>query len=299
MNAQELEWNDLRVVLAVCRRGTLSGAARDLGVNHSTVFRRIIAIERKISVRLFERLATGYVMTEAGETMLASAERVETEVFSLSRKLLGGDLRLSGCLRVTAPDALTIEVLMPYIVRFCRTYPDIELDLSVENALLDLSQREADVAIRSTIMPPDMAVGHRLCKLGVTLYGSVKYLDEQADSNIKRYTWLMPGRGLDWFSANQWLERHYPGARIALRSNTLPGLFEAVKLGLGIAPLPFFIADADAELRRVIPPPKEFESELWLLTHPDLRRTARVSVFVDFMTEAIAHAQSIIEGSGL
>jgi len=296
MNAQELEWNDLHVVLALCRSGTLSGAARDLGVNHSTVFRRIVAIEKKIDVRLFERLATGYVMTEAGELMFASAERVETEVFGLSRKLIGGDLRLSGHLQVTAPDALTMEVLMPHIVRFCKTYPGIELDLTVENGFLDLSQREVDVAIRSTNKPPDMAVGRCLCKLGATIYGSKRYIDEQGDKSIEQYAWLMPRKGLDWFSVNQWLERRYTDAHVTFRSNTMLGLFEAVKLGLGVAPLPFFMADSEADLKRIIEPPKEFESELWMLTHPDLRRTARVAAFVDFMTEAIAHARNIIEG---
>ena len=95
MNAQDLEWNDVRLVLAVCRAGTLSGAARALGINHSTVFRRIGAIEKKIQVRLFERLPTGYVMTEAGKAMLEFAKRVEEEMLNLSRKLVGGDLRLS------------------------------------------------------------------------------------------------------------------------------------------------------------------------------------------------------------
>ncbi len=296
MNAQELEWNDLHVVLALCRSGTLSGAARDLGVNHSTVFRRIIAIEKKIDVRLFERLASGYAMTEAGELMFASAERVETEVFGLSRKLIGGDLRLSGYLQVTAPDALTIEVLMPHIAHFCKTYPRIELDLTVENGFLDLSQREVDVAIRSTNKPPDMAVGRRLCKLGATIYGSARYIEEQDDRSIAQYAWLMPRKGLDWFSVNQWLERCYKNAHVTLRSNTLLGLFEAVKLDLGVAPLPFFMGDLETDLKRVIEPPKEFESELWVLIHPDLRRSARVSAFVDFMTEAISHAQDIIEG---
>ena len=296
MKAQVIEWNDLRLVLAVCRHGTLSGAARELGVNHSTVFRRIGAIEEKISVRLFERLPSGYVMTEAGEAMLESAERVETEVFNLSRKLVGGDLRLNGNLRVTAPDALTIEILMPYIARFCRTYPGIELDLTVENGFLDLSQREADVAIRSTDTPPDMAIGRRLCQLGATVYASKQYLDENPDLDITQYTWLMPQKGLDWFSANQWLARKYPAALVTFRSNTLLGLYEAVKYGMGVAPLPFFLGDPEVGFKSILLPPKEFASELWLLTHPDLRRTARVRVFVDFMTEAIADAHARIVG---
>lgn len=296
MNAQDLEWNDLRIVLAVCRHGTLSGAARELGVNHSTVFRRIGAIEERIGVRPFERLPTGYVMTEADEAMKAASERVESEVFSLSRKLIGGDLRLSGALRVTAPDALAIEVLMPHFVSFCRKYPGIQFDLSIENSFLDLPQREADVAIRSTTAPPDDAVGRRLCRLDATLYGASRYLDEHCDHTVEQYTWLMPGKDQGWFSANQWLAQHYPGASIAFGSNGLLALFKAVKQGLGVAPLPLFLGDQERDLCRVIEPPAELASELWLLIHPDLRRTARVRAFVDFLTEGIEQEVDRIEG---
>ena len=296
MSAQGLEWNDLRYVLAVCRESTLSGAARKLSVNHSTVFRRIGAIEDKIGVRLFERLPTGYVMTEASETMLKSGEIIEAEMFNLSRKLIGGDTRLDGALYVTAPDGLTIEVLMPYIADFCRAYPGIELNLSVENSFLDLSQREADVAIRSTNTPPDTVVGHRLCSMGATIYGASKYLDNHLNAGLEEYAWLMPHKNQNWYSANQWLTQHYPAASVTLRSNTFLILFEAVKQGLGVAPLPFFLADPEIELKRVIAPPKEFMSELWLLSHPDLRHTARVRAFVEFLREAVTHVQNRLEG---
>lgn len=296
MNAQELEWNDLRFVLAVCRQGTLAGAARELGVNHSTVFRRISAIEDKMEVRLFERLPSGYAMTKAGEAMLASAERVEEEVFKLSRKLTGGDLRLSGVLRVTAPDALTVDVLMPLVVDFCRRYPGIEVDLSVENSFLNLSQREADVAIRSTNVPPEMAVGRRLCVLGATIYCSEEYLARHIKGAINEHNWLMPLKDLDWFAANRWLERHHPKSVVTFRSDSLSALFEAAKQGLGVAPLPFFLGDPEPGLRQVMAPPKEFASELWLLTHPDLRRTARVRAFVDFLLEAFEQVKTRIEG---
>jgi len=295
MNAQYLEWNDLRFVLAVCRQGTLSGAARDLGVNHSTVFRRIGAIEEKIEMQLFERLPSGYVMTQASEAMLESAEIIEAEMFSLSRKLIGDDMRLSGALHVTAPDALALEILMPHIVDFCQRYPKIELNLSVENSFLNLSQREADVAIRSTNTPPKTAVGSRLCNLGATLYVASKYLDEHSEATLEEYTWLMPHENQGWFSANKWQKQHHPEVSVVLRSNTLLVLFEAVKLGLGIAPLPFFLADPEPGLKRVIEPPKEFTSELWLLTHPQLKRTARVRAFVDFLREAVGHDLNRIE----
>lgn len=305
MKAQPLEWDDLRFVLAVCRSGTLSGAARKLGVNHSTVFRRINAIEEKLGVRLFERLPNGYAMTEAGEAVHTTGERIEHEVFGLSRQLIGGDLRLHGTLRVTAPDAIAFRLLMPHITAFCKTYPDIQLDLVVANNPLDLSQREADIAIRVTTAPPDAVVGRRLCKLARTIYGSRHYLETNAESKPKDYDWLMPNEGLNQLiphegsnqlPINKWLEQHYPSVNVVLHSNTLFGLYEAAKLDLGVAPLPCFLADPDNSLRRIMPPPKELASELWLLTHSDLRRTARVRAFVDFLETAMKGDKALIEG---
>ncbi len=296
MKAQPLEWGDLRYVLAVGRDGTLSGAARVLGVNHSTVFRRIGAIEERLGVRLFERLPTGYALTQAGERMLETAEHVEEAVLDLSRTLVGGDLRLSGNLRVTAPDALAYRVLMPHLAAFRRAYPDIQLELSIVNSFLNLTRREADVAIRSTQTPPETAVGRRLCTLATTLYGSADYLRAHPDRSLERHQWLMPNEGLEQWPASKWLARHYPTASVVLYSDTVLGLFEAAKQGLGIAPLPCFLADPEQQLDRVLPPPPELDSELWLLSHPDLRRSARVRAFMDFLTEAVGLDRGLIEG---
>lgn len=298
MNAQPLDWNDINLVLAICRSGTLSGAARALGINHSTVFRRINAIEKDLGVRLFDRLPTGYAMTEAGEAVHATAERIENEVFGLSRRMAGRDLSLQGQLRVTAPDGLALTILMPHIASFCRAYPDIRLDFAVTNSFLELSQREADVAIRFTASPPETVVGRRICKFAITVYGAKKYLKGVARNSLETYDWLLPGEGLERVPAAKWLAQHYPAARIALRSNTFLSLREAAKQGLGVAPLPCFLGDREVTLQRLMQPPKELDSELWVLIHPDLRYTARVRVFVDFLVDALKPEQSLIEGRG-
>jgi len=296
MNAQPLEWNDLHFVLAVCREGTLSGAARKLGVNHSTVFRRIGAIEQKLDVRLFERLASGYVMTEAGEAMLESGERIENEVLGLSRKLIGRDLHLSGVLRIAVPDALLIKIIMPHLADFSRRYPEIQLELVISNHYLNLTRREADIAIRATRSPPDTAVGRRLCAMMTTIYGSTEYLARQTDVAIENHNWLMPDENLAHLPVTKWLDKKYPTATTTLRCNTLPGLHEAVVQGFGVAALPCFLADPDTRLDRILPPPDELASELWLLTHPDLRRTARVKALMDFLAEVLQKEKNVIEG---
>jgi DNA-binding transcriptional LysR family regulator len=147
------DWNDLRSFLAIARQGSLQGAARTLGVNHSTVFRRLNALEARLGARLFDRSARGYALTAGGEHMLASAERVEDEILGLEHRLLGGDVRLSGTLRVTTTDTLVHGVLGPHLRAFQTAYPAIELELITGNAFFDLYKREADVALRPSRHP--------------------------------------------------------------------------------------------------------------------------------------------------
>jgi len=296
MNAQVIEWNDLRLILAICREGTLSGAARSLGVNHSTVFRRVVTIEKKLGVEFFKRLPHGYTMTEAGEAVLLSAERIENEVFSLSRQLIGKDLNLHGTLRVTAPDAFAKKVLIPHMSSFYRSYPDIRIELSIENRFLDLINRETDVAIRSTNSPSESSVARKICTVETTFYATSNYLANNAKSTLEKYSWLMPNEGQVWLSVNSWRKKNYPESQVVFRCDTLLGLFEVARQDLGIVPLPCFLGDPEKNFRRVMKPPKELKSDLWLLIHPDLRRTARVRVFVDFLSAALESEKDLIEG---
>jgi len=291
-----LEWSDLHLVLAVCREGTLSGAARALDVNHSTVFRRVTAIEKKLGVRLFERSAIGYTMTEAGQAMLESGERVENEVLGLSRKLVGRDLSLRGTLRVSVPDALLVKVIMPYLAKFSQRYPDIQLEIAVSNNFQNLTKREADVAVRVSHVSPDIVAGKFVCKMMTSIYGSAEYLATRTDNALAHSSWLMPDDDLVHLPITKWLSKNCPDALVVMRCNTILGLYKAVREGMGIASLPCFLADTDSKLRRILNPPKELTSELWLLTHPDLRRTARVRAFMDFITEGLQKEKDLIGG---
>ena len=158
-----MEWDDLKVILAIGRAGTLSGAARSLELNHSTVFRRINQIEKKLGVRFFDRLPQGYVMTDAGEAAMSAAETIEDKVNSLARELVGKDLRLQGTIRVTAPEGVSLELLVPHLARFCKKHPDIHIDLVATGSALQLARREADLAVRVTTKPPDTSIGRRVC----------------------------------------------------------------------------------------------------------------------------------------
>ena len=162
MTEQSLHWDDLRVVQAIAEAGSLSGAGRRLGASHATVFRRLNAIERRLGVALFERSRTGYAPTPAGEDLAATAARVETEVLGAERRVVGRDLRLSGSIRVTTTDTLLMGLLSPIFAGFQRAHPEIVLEVAVSNQLFNLSQRDADVAVRPSPSPPEHLVGRRV-----------------------------------------------------------------------------------------------------------------------------------------
>jgi DNA-binding transcriptional LysR family regulator len=293
-------WNDLRSFLAIARQGSLQGAARTLGVNHSTVFRRLNALEARLGVRLFDRSPRGYALTVAGEHMLASAERVEDEILGLERRLLGGDVRLSGGLRVTTTDTLVHGLLGPHLRAFQAAYPAIELELITGNAFFDLSKREADVALRPSRHPGDAMVGRRLAGIAVALYGTRDYLAARSrpgsPAELAGHALIIGDASLGHLPATSWLAERTPAGAPVLRCNSWLSQFAAARAGLGLAALPCFLADPSPELVRVLPPEPALAGELWLLTHADLRRTARVRAFMETLARSLRRERPRLEG---
>ena len=178
------DWDDLRLVLAVSREGTLSGAARKLGVTHSTVFRRLGAIEEQMGARLFERFRDGYMPTPAGETAAASAARLEDEVLALERRLSGQDLRPSGTARITTTDTLG-AILMRHLPAMRASHPEIQFEIAISNAMANLTRREAEIAIRPMLEPPEILVGRRVADIAHAIYGSRAYLSRREDKTCR------------------------------------------------------------------------------------------------------------------
>ncbi|MFT4584414.1 MAG: DNA-binding transcriptional LysR family regulator [Gammaproteobacteria bacterium] len=289
------DWDDLRFFLAVARRGSIRGAAALLAVNHSTVSRRIDALEKKLGTRLFERLPSGYFITHSGEEMRLSAESIEAEFHAIDRRVVGHDARPSGLLRVTLLDAMAQKLLMTDIVRFNNAHPGIELELIASDSIANLSKREADVAIRISNDPPDNLVGRRVVKLATASYASVDYLARHtlpdAKSDLTWIGWDNP------VSDPQWVrDGPYPQVPARNRINSSLLQLEAAKAGMGMVVLPCFLGDAEPSLRRVAPGTATPLWEIWLLTHEDLRRTARVRLFMDFMADAILAKKDLLEG---
>ena len=288
MNAQLANWDDLRVFLAVARAGSLSGAARSLGVNHSTVFRRIAGFEETLGVRLFERFTTGYALTPAGEETLEIVERIEADVVTLDRTVTGQDLRLSGTVRITATDMLAFWLLPDHLLRFRAAYPGIEVEIVVGNEALNLSRRETDIALRIGNTPPETLVGRRVGHLEFAIYGAPEYCAAHPGTDLAQHDWI----GLDNAHAplTRRFEQFLPGVRPAVRSNSVACTVRLAKSGLGLAVLPCAIADLKPDLIRVAELPETFNLDLWLLTHEDLRHTARIRAVLDFLTPALAES---------
>lgn len=288
------DWDDLRVFLAVARTLSLSGAARVLGVNHSTVFRRLASFEKRLGVRLFDRLPTGYVRTNAGDEMLGAAEAIEEQVMALERRVTGRDLELRGTLRVTTTETIGLTFGPPHLAAFHKAYPGIAVELVAANERMSLSRRDADVAIRPTNAPPETLVGRRVARIAWAIYAPKGR--RGVDAFAPGETWLDVDDSFGHTALTRWVSARVPAEAIALRANSMTVLREACRAGLGLALLPCYMGDGDSGLRRAGELIPELGVDLWLLTHEDLRQTARVRAFLDFMSDAIGRDRDLIEG---
>ncbi len=290
-------WDDLRYLLAVARHGSLSAAARVLGVNHSTVLRRVTALEQAVGAQLFDKLPGGYVLTAAGDEMHRVAQKMEEDVAAANRLLSGRDTRISGSLRVTTVDILTLYVLPRHIAAFRRLHPELRIDLMAAEASLSLTRREADVAIRATSRPPENLVGRAVSGLAFAVYGASGYLDRAGGvDDPDRHPWVGLDESFEHTSLARWMKRAVPAAAIGYRVNSVAGAVEAVRAGIGLGLLPCGVVDRDPAFRRIGDPVPEADAKLWLLTHEDLRHMGRVRAFLDFMADALTRERDLLEG---
>ena len=286
-----MDWEDLRLVLAICRAGTLSGAARALGVNYSTVFRRISAIEKENKLRLFERHRHGYVMTEAGEAVMRHAERMEEEANAVSRELLGTDTRLSGTIRLTAPEGVTRYALMPLLETFCKEHPDIDLDLVITSSSLYLERNEADLAVRVGKRPPENYIAREVCKFSFGIYGSPDYIAKNRDLAPLEHRWVEHRD-----DPKPWWATEKDRVNIVFRSDSMMVNNDAVRRGMGLLSTPHIVGSRDPTLQRIDLPVKEVERTLWLLMHPDLRGTARVKALMNHLLTGLQEQRDAFVG---
>jgi DNA-binding transcriptional LysR family regulator len=298
--ARSLSAADLSLVLALARARTLASAAELLGLDLSTVFRRLNELERRVRVRLFERSKRGYHLTSAGERAAAAAERVETELHALDREITGRDQQLTGTLRVTASETLSHSVLPPLFASFRQSHPGIELILTIDNRVLDLGRREADVALRTRRPSQSDLFGRQLAAVAWAFYGGANthagFKRDLARLDFSRLSVIGWDQSEARIVASAWIEARVPASRLVYRSNSLVNQLMSVRAGVGIALLPCYLADPVPEVRRLTAPLPQLEGELWIVTHKDLKDTARVRTFLAIVGDGIAAQRALFEG---
>lgn len=291
-----VDWDDLRFALAVADGGSVAAAARRLSVNHTTVLRRIHAFERAHKIRLFDRLPTGYALTAEGEQLAVAARSIDDTVATLERRISGQDLKLEGVIRMTTTDTFMGSILPPHLASFRAKHPRITIELALTNTRLNLTKRDADVAVRPAKAPPAPLIGRRVSDVAFAVYGADDYLAAQPCNNLKDHAWLAGDELLANSPVASWMHDHVPDARIAFRADSFVALSHAVEAGLGIAALPCCLADKITTLKRIYGPVENLSTGLWLLTHRDLANAARIRAFMDHMDEALSAERACLEG---
>jgi DNA-binding transcriptional LysR family regulator len=292
-----MDWNDLRYIKAIANTGNVADAANQLNVHQSTVFRRLNTLEKELSVRLFERLPSGYVMTEAGKDFCLAAERIEADISALNRRISGRDLRPSGTIRITMTDALLIKLLAPCLADFRLIYPEIKLEVLVSGDILNLTKRDADIAIRTTKKPLETLVGRKVSQVAIAVYGSKEYLKTHPNlGDLNQHDWIGFDDTVIDSATSKWFKQNVPNVKFQYCFNTCMGIFTAVKANAGLGLLSCYLGDSDRHLIRVSPPIPELEKELWILTHEDLRYITRIRTFIDFVASCLTQKIELIEG---
>ncbi|MGD2128242.1 MAG: LysR family transcriptional regulator [Lysobacterales bacterium] len=284
-----MDWDHLRYFLAVAHSGSLSGAAASLGVNHSTVFRRINALERQLGVRLFDRLREGYLLTAAGEAVCEEASRAADSIDALQRAVLGQDHALGGDVRITTAPNLATHFVAPALAELRISHPGIRVEVAVSDTDYDLARRQADLALRATPAPPEYLVGRHVLAVPWFVYGSPSYMKRcgtpRAMPELAGHDLVGADEALRRLPALEWLHSSYPNERFVATANQLNTVAALIAAGLGLGVLP---ADQHREgIVRLFAMEPALTSELWMLSHPDLRRVARIRAVSDHLLGAL------------
>lgn len=282
-----MNWDNIRFFLAVARAGSVTSAAREMGVKHSTILRRLDNLEQEVDTRLFSRLSSGYRLTPAGESILVLAEAMEANALSLSRALRGKDSVAEGQVNFTLPaNTAFVFDIREIVAEFSLKYPKIVLNIISESEFSDITRLENDVALRVTNEPPAELIGKKVATVYVDAYVSRQH-HPVITQNFADYRWILWIMNKKNTQLEEWMLGHISGEQIALRTNDAGTAITAVLQGVGACILPRHVGDRIDGLVRLKLPEIEFESGLWLLTHEDYRGVTRIKVLMDFLQERL------------
>ncbi|PZM08330.1 LysR family transcriptional regulator [Rhizobium tubonense] len=290
-----IDWDDIRYFLAVARGGSLRAAAEALGVNHSTVLRRVAQLEARLGAQMFEKLPSGYRVTPAGEEVRELAEQMEVSSHQLETRVLGRDQSVRGLLRVTLAPTLATHLLMPDFAEFARLHPDIEIEILSSGELANLTNREADVAIRVVYDRKTLPFNLHGLK-GPDVFGGVYMSRDRLaawHAGSPPIRWIViSSHGIpDWASEGEVRTVEAP-----IRVTDAEAQIVAVRQGLGMTTVPCFVGEADPLLVRVPGTDLHMYGTLWLLTHGETRKTKRVQLFTEFASRRLAAYAPLLAG---
>ena len=291
-----IDWDNVRYFLAAARGGSVRAAAKRLGVNHATVLRRVAQLEERLGAQMFEKLPSGYRLTAAGEEVLEFADQMEASSRQLETRIFGRDQSVRGLLRVTLPPFLATHLLMPEFANFARMHPDIEVEILSSGEVANLTNREADVAIRFVsdrkslpvnlhgLMGPEVRSGVYMSRDRLAAWRA------GALDTIRRI--VIGGHGIpDWAH-----EGEIRTAAVPFRTPDAEAQVVAAKEGVGITRLPCFVGDADPVLVRVPGTELHGSGTLWILTQGEARKTKRVRLFTEFISRRLAAYAPLLAG---
>ena len=294
-----LDWNDLQHLNALAKHATLPEAAAALGINRTTVARRISELEVKLGAKLVERIGRDLVLTDAGREAAASAEIIEGEFQNLQRRVFGRDQQLAGAIRLTLPPAIG-NLMAPQLAAFGARNPEILLEISATNAVEDLEMMESDVALRLTSKPPENLVGRHIMTPMVGIYASHHTAESIVDADIVDTVSLYSSSGNTVFTGQTmqaWVEGTLNATiKPVMQSNSTDLIREYVANSHAVAVLPCYVAEADSRLCRIGKTRKEGFAELWLLYHPRLRRLHRFRAFTEYLVAEFERLRPLFEG---
>lgn len=295
---RSFDWNALQFVLALARRGSLERAAEELGVDPSTVSRRVRALESALGARVFDRTMSGHRLTAVGSRLLETAERVASDIAEMEGAAARADERLVGTVRIATSDAMGRLHVSPCVARFRRQHPLVDFQIVADQRAANLVRREADMAIRFVRTAQAQLVSRRLATIGHGLYASREYLEAHpfgGDVPLRGHMLLGYDESLARMPEARWLEGRASGARFALRANRIDPLLVAAAGGMGLAVLPCYMADAEPRLVRLLGPEQVVRREVWLIMHRDSRRIARFRAFADHLASELREVGAALQ----
>jgi len=294
------DWNDLRFFLELSRRGRLVSVAHKLHVDHTTVSRRIAALENQLDARLFDKSPRGYQLTDAGLRLLPYAEQMEAQSNQLYQDISGKDARLSGTVRLAAPEGLGTEIIARNLATFRLLHPDIELDLVAESRRTSLSKREADIAITLARPKTGRLISWKLCDYLLRLYGTKKYLRTRNEihhkDDLNRHDFISYIDDLIEMQELKFLEHIIKDPHVVFRSTSVMAQYRAVLDGIGLSLVHCFMADRDERLVPILSDDISVKRQYWLVVHEDLRHVARVNAVCQFLTKLLKEQQALMMG---